>query len=104
MSVAYASLARKTALCFPTQRHRCGDPAVRGMACSWRHCGDGQRSTSPDSGFTVGDGWRVACWYLGNVGNGIVGVAFAPQAELIKAQGPYCSISAFDRGTPIPTY
>ncbi len=49
-------LARKTALCFPTQRHRCGDPAVRGMACSWRHCGDGQRSTSPDSGFTVGDG------------------------------------------------
>jgi hypothetical protein len=28
----------------------------------------------------------------------------APQAELIKAQGPYCSISAFDRGTPSPTY
>jgi hypothetical protein len=67
MRAACASLAGKTALCFPTQRHRCGDPkAVRGMACSWRHCGDGQRSTRRR--IHCWRWWRVACRYLGNVG------------------------------------
>ena len=50
----------------------------------------------------------VACcllaFGLGNVGNGNGCCRVAPQAELVKAQGPYCSISAFDRGAPSPTY